>query len=61
MRWRADQDLVSHKKVINLLLKFIFFFISPRYTLVLQVYTTPAQYLHSAWSSPLKHDVCFIN
>ncbi|KAF2581045.1 hypothetical protein F2Q68_00003819 [Brassica cretica] len=26
---------------------------SPRYSLALQVYTTPAQHLDSTWSSPL--------
>ncbi|KAF2554585.1 hypothetical protein F2Q68_00017538 [Brassica cretica] len=40
-------------KVINLLLKFILLSISPRYSLALQVYTTPAQHLDSTWSSPL--------
>ncbi|KAF2579380.1 hypothetical protein F2Q70_00013340 [Brassica cretica] len=32
---------------------FIPFVISPRYSLALQVYTTPAQHLDSTWSSPL--------
>ncbi|KAG5383266.1 hypothetical protein IGI04_034736 [Brassica rapa subsp. trilocularis] len=39
--------------LINLLLKFIPLSISPRYSLALQVYTTPAQHLDSTWSSPL--------
>ncbi|KAF3510143.1 hypothetical protein F2Q69_00001284 [Brassica cretica] len=39
--------------VINFLLKFILLFLSPRYSLALQFYTTPAQHLDSTWSSPL--------
>ncbi|KAF3562891.1 hypothetical protein DY000_02015301 [Brassica cretica] len=50
------QELLSLYKIslfINLLLKFIPLSISPRYSLALQVYTTPAQHLDSTWSSPL--------
>ncbi|KAF2579973.1 hypothetical protein F2Q68_00006064 [Brassica cretica] len=49
----VPETLVSKATFINLLLKFIHLSISPRYSLALQVYTTPAQHLDSTWSSPL--------
>ncbi|KAF2563591.1 hypothetical protein F2Q70_00015357 [Brassica cretica] len=49
----VPETLVSKATFINLLLKFIPLSISPRYSLALQVYTTPAQHLDSTWSSPL--------
>ncbi|KAF3574523.1 hypothetical protein F2Q69_00060471 [Brassica cretica] len=47
------ETLVSKATFINLFLKFIPLSSSPRYSLALQVYTTPAQHLDSTWSSPL--------
>ncbi|KAG5384239.1 hypothetical protein IGI04_035709 [Brassica rapa subsp. trilocularis] len=49
----VPETLVSKATFINLLFKFIPLSISPRYSLGLQVYTTPAQHLDSTWSSPL--------
>ncbi|KAF2617954.1 hypothetical protein F2Q68_00040496 [Brassica cretica] len=49
----VPETLVSKATFINLFLKFIPLSLSPRYSLALQVYTTPAQHLDSTWSSPL--------
>ncbi|KAG5410791.1 hypothetical protein IGI04_007110 [Brassica rapa subsp. trilocularis] len=51
--YRRPIAILYYSPLINLLFKFILIFLSPRYSLALQVYTTPAQHLDFTWSSPL--------